>query len=95
MIHLLSGFLQSCRRSAGSYSNVGLGSADGSFEKDKIKRNANEANTRDFTYFMLGNARFVYASAARLILIKVIAYISIYIFCPNLFSNTYLSLSRV
>ena len=63
--------LATCRRSAGSYTNVGLGSTDGGFEKDKIPRAAGDSNSRDFTYFMLGGARFVYASAVRLALIKV------------------------
>ena len=46
-------------------------STDGTFEKDRIMKNAGGKNTRDFTYFMLGGGRFVYASAARLALIKV------------------------
>jgi hypothetical protein len=54
-----------------SYEGVGMGSTDGGFEKDKIVKVAGEGNQRDFTYFMLGGARFVYASAARLALIKV------------------------
>ena len=48
-----------------------MGSVDGAFEKDRIKKVAGEGNSRDFTYFMLGGARFVYASAVRLALIKV------------------------
>jgi hypothetical protein len=58
----------------GSYANVGLGSADGGFEKDRIPKAFGEENTRDYTYFVLGGARFVYASAARLALIKVWLY---------------------
>ena len=54
-----------------SYENVGYGSTDGAFEKDRIVRSANEPNTRDHTYFMLGGARFVYASAVRLAVVKV------------------------
>lgn len=56
---------------AAATGNVGLGSADGSFEKDRIKKELGEPNSREFTYFMLGGARFVYASAVRLALIKV------------------------
>ena len=48
-----------------------FGSADGAFEKDRIVKKAGETNTREFTYFMLGGGRFIYASAARLALIKV------------------------
>jgi hypothetical protein len=54
-----------------SYQNVGMGSTDGLFEKDRIVKKAGEENTREFTYFMLGGARFVYASSVRLALIKV------------------------
>ena len=54
-----------------SYENVGYGSTDGSFEKDRIQKSAGDVNTRDHTYFLLGGARFVYASAARLAVVKV------------------------
>ena len=47
-------------------------STDGGFEKDRIVKGVGEGNQRDFTYFMLGGGRFVYASAARLALIKVL-----------------------
>eukprot|EP00597_Dinobryon_sp_UTEXLB2267_P001165 CAMPEP_0170072850 /NCGR_PEP_ID=MMETSP0019_2-20121128/10398_1 /TAXON_ID=98059 /ORGANISM="Dinobryon sp., Strain UTEXLB2267" /LENGTH=221 /DNA_ID=CAMNT_0010282053 /DNA_START=22 /DNA_END=687 /DNA_ORIENTATION=+ len=63
-------------RFAGSYSKVGMGSTDGAFEKDKIHREPTEGNSRDYTYFMLGGARFVYASAVRLALIKFVASMS-------------------
>jgi ubiquinol-cytochrome c reductase iron-sulfur subunit len=49
-----------------------MGSTDGSFEKDRIVKSAGDPTRREFTYFMLGGARFIYASAARLALIKVI-----------------------
>lgn len=52
------------------------GSTDGLFEKDAIKKGPGEANTRDFTYFMLGGGRFLYASTARLALIKFVASMS-------------------
>jgi ubiquinol-cytochrome c reductase iron-sulfur subunit len=44
---------------------------DGSFEHDRIERSAGDPNKREFTYFVLGGARFIYASAARLGLMKV------------------------
>eukprot|EP01038_Epipyxis_sp_PR26KG_P012613 gene12613-16912_t len=56
--------------------SLGLGSADGGFEKDRIKKNPGDKNQRDYTYFMLGGARFVYASTVRLMLIKFVASMS-------------------
>ncbi len=50
---------------------TGMGSTDGAFEKDRIPKSAGDPTRREFTYFMLGGARFIYASAARLALIKV------------------------
>ena len=47
------------------------GSTDGSFEGDRIPKAAGDPSRREFTYFMLGGARFIYASAVRLALIKV------------------------
>ena len=47
------------------------GSVDHAFEKDKIEKKPGDPSRREFTYFMLGGARFIYASAARLALIKV------------------------
>lgn len=49
----------------------GMGSADGAFDKDRIPKKAGDPTRREFTYFMLGGARFIYASSARLALIKV------------------------
>lgn len=63
--------MRNSSRYAGSYTNVGFGSTDGGFEKDRISKTSGEGNSRDFTYFLLGGARFVYASASRLALIKV------------------------
>lgn len=57
-------------------SNVGHGSFDGGFEKDKFPKVAGETNSREFTYFLLGGARFIYASAARLALIKFVSSMS-------------------
>lgn len=48
-----------------------FGSTDGAFEKDRIVKKAGDGNQREYTYFVLGGARFIYASAARLALIKV------------------------
>ena len=56
-------------RSSSNYSSPDVG-----FEKDRIMKAPGEANQRDFTYFLLGGGRFVYASAARLALIKVSRY---------------------
>lgn len=54
----------------------GMGSADGAFDKDRIPKTAGDPTRREFTYFMLGGARFIYASAARLALIKFVASMS-------------------
>jgi hypothetical protein len=43
----------------------------GYFEKVRIEKSAEQPNSRDFTYMMLGGGRFLYASVARLGLIKV------------------------
>ena len=59
------------KRYAGAVS--GHGSADGGFEKDRIVKQPGDPTRREFTYFMLGGARFVYASAARLALIKFVS----------------------
>lgn len=48
-----------------------MGSYDNLYEKDKIKKKPGDPNKRDFTYFVLGGARFIYASAARLVALKV------------------------
>lgn len=53
-----------------------VGSVDGSFEHDRIEKTAGDPNKREFTYFVLGGARFIYASAARLGLMKFIASMS-------------------
>lgn len=47
---------------------------------------AGEANTKEYTYFLLGNGRFVYASAARLALIKVIYFADVVSVYPNPFN---------
>lgn len=58
------------------FSSVDLASHDKSFEKDRIVKQPGESNQRDFTYFMLGGARIIYASAARLALVKFVASMS-------------------
>jgi hypothetical protein len=58
-------------RFASTVASTDLGSVDHGFEKDRVKKHLGETNTKEFTYFVLGNGRFVYASAARLALIKV------------------------
>eukprot|EP01035_Chromulina_nebulosa_P019985 gene19985-25955_t len=52
------------------------GSIDHAFEKDKIPRTAGDNSRKEFTYFMLGGARFVYATATRLALIKFVSTMS-------------------
>ena len=62
------------KRSMGSV--VGNGSSDGAFESDRIIKAPGDPTRREFTYFMLGGARFVYASAVRLALIKFVSSMS-------------------
>lgn len=63
-------------RFASTVPSTDLGSVDHGFEKDRVKKHLGETNTKEFTYFVLGNGRFVYASAARLALIKFVASMS-------------------
>jgi hypothetical protein len=58
-------------RPMSAVSSANLGSADNLFEESRIKKQPGEENNRAFTYFMLGNTRFIYASASRLTLMKV------------------------
>ena len=60
------GFLAKTMSSA-----IGHGSQDGGFEKDRIVKAPGDPSRKEFTYFMLGGGRFIYASVARLALIKV------------------------
>ncbi|CAN0100346.1 unnamed protein product, partial [Ectocarpus sp. 13 AM-2016] len=48
-----------------------LTNQDGYFEKDRVVKG--DPGKREFTYFMLGASRFLYASSARLILLKFLA----------------------
>ena len=54
-----------------SLTSTNTPSPDNSFEEARIKKGPGDENNRAFTYFMLGNTRFIYASTARLILMKV------------------------
>ena len=50
-----------------------LADPTGYYEHDKIAKKAGDPNKREFTYFVLGGARFIYASTARLIALKFLA----------------------
>lgn len=69
--------LQILHRSSGIIKHIrtinNFASFDNGFEEDRIKKLPGEQNNRDYTYFILGNARFIYASVARLAVIKMIA----------------------
>jgi hypothetical protein len=54
-----------------STANVGFGSPDNLFEKERLVKTPGDDSSRDTTYFLLGGGRIIYASAARLALIKV------------------------
>ena len=51
-----------------------MGSVDGLFESAKLEKNAGDGNRRDFTYFMLGGGRLVWATTARIALLSVCIY---------------------
>jgi len=51
-------------------------SFDNYYEKDKLHKQPGDPNKRDFTYFVLGGARFIYASAARLVALKFVSTMS-------------------
>ena len=53
-----------------------LGSYDNLYEESKIDYSEGDPSKKEFTYFMLGGARFIYASLARAALIKVVATLS-------------------
>ena len=53
-----------------------LGSYDTAYEDAKIQFTEGDPGKREFTYFLLGGARFIYASLARVALIKVVASLS-------------------
>lgn len=54
-----------------SSSTSNFNSTDGYFETERIKKAPGSPNNRNFTYFLLGAGRVVYASTARLALISV------------------------
>jgi ubiquinol-cytochrome c reductase iron-sulfur subunit len=66
------------RLASASTSSKKYESFDNGFENDRIIKtsNSNEDNNRAFTSFMLGGARVIYASAARLALITFISNMS-------------------
>eukprot|EP01040_Poterioochromonas_malhamensis_P014588 gene14588-16163_t len=67
----------SVRYASSSASSVNqYASPDHGFEKDRIQKAPGGDNNRDFTYFILGGGRFLYASTARLALIKFVASMS-------------------
>lgn len=61
-------FVPSMRR---SFSN--MGSVDGLFESEKLHKNPGDGNRRDFTYFMLGGGRLVWATTARIALLSFVS----------------------
>ena len=54
-----------------TFCSTNMGSVDGYFESERIKKLPGQSNNRNFTYFLLGAGRLVYASTARLALISV------------------------
>jgi len=60
---------------SGLPSNDMLGSVDNGFFADRIDKVA-EPERRAFTYFMLSSVRFAYASAARLLVVKLVSSMS-------------------
>jgi len=53
-----------------------LGSYDTKYEDARLKKKAGDPNKRAFTYFVLGGARFLYASSVRLLAMKVVTSMS-------------------
>jgi len=53
-------------------SSTTICSVEGAFEKYRIHKTPGDPTRREFTYFMLGGGRLIYASTARLALIKVL-----------------------
>jgi ubiquinol-cytochrome c reductase iron-sulfur subunit len=68
--------ISACNPVLARSSSTAFGSTDGGFDKDRIVKAPGDGNQREFTYFMLGGARFIYASTARLALIKFVASMS-------------------
>jgi ubiquinol-cytochrome c reductase iron-sulfur subunit len=61
--------------STGTSSLQNLGSVDHGFTTDRVDK-VSDPEKRAFTYFMLGGARFMYASTARVLLIKFVSSMS-------------------
>jgi len=53
-----------------------LGSYDGKYDDFRLKKKAGDPNKRAFTYFVLGGARFLYATSVRLLAMKVVTSMS-------------------
>lgn len=51
--------------------NENFDSPDHGFEEYRIKRAPGDPTRREFTYFMLGGGRILYASVARLAVVRV------------------------
>jgi hypothetical protein len=58
-------------RCQSSLSKPDYSTVDGSYENDRIPRKPGDPNRRAFTYFVLGSGQFIYASVARVALMKV------------------------
>uniref|UniRef100_A0A7S1TPF0 Cytochrome b-c1 complex subunit Rieske, mitochondrial n=1 Tax=Phaeomonas parva TaxID=124430 RepID=A0A7S1TPF0_9STRA len=66
-------FVPGARCLSSSPAITDYGSPDPYFTKDRLSKTASDDNSKNFNYFMLGNMRFVYATTARLALIKFVA----------------------
>lgn len=55
-----------------SNKNLHYGSVDGQFEAVRLDKDFGEPNNRDFAYMVIGGGRFVTASLARLMVIKLV-----------------------
>lgn len=53
-----------------------LGTYDTKYEDARLKKKAGDPNKRAFTYFVLGGARFLYATSVRLLAMKVVTSMS-------------------
>mgnify|MGYP003386953763 CR=1 FL=1 len=60
-------------------------SIDTGFHDYKIDRKAGDPTRREFTYFMLGGGRLLYASVARLAVIRVSLSYSYSVYCSSVY----------
>lgn len=71
---------QSVRASSNAPATTGgvdhLGTYDTKYEDARLKKKAGDPNKRAFTYFVLGGARFLYATSVRLLAMKVVTSMS-------------------